>query len=174
MDKISFDTHIKNKGELNNMKKINVLYLAFCIILVGLASGCFGGNKKEPVLNDVMAEMGKSSQLDDMVPLTENDLSDYYGIEIDSVKQFAAKVHGSGIRSDEIVLIEAVDPENAQSIKEKLELRYQSKINENASYNPTELAVVEKCKVNINGNYVDMIISPEVETLSEIYNNSFK
>lgn len=153
---------------MKNIKKLlGVGIMSFCV-------GCSSANTKEVNLNDVMSKMGSEVSMEGMIEFTKNDLSDYYGIEEENVKQFSARVHNSGIKSDEIVLIEASDSKNAEIVKDKLQERYQSKVNENSSYNPTELAVIEKCKVSTNGNYVSMIVSPEVEKLEKVYNDSFK
>ena len=142
--------------------------------LIAFCSGCSSGSTKEVNLDDVISKMGEEVSMEGMIEFTKSDLSDYYGIEEDSIKQFVGRVHDSGIKSDEIVLIEATDSKNAEIVRDRLQERYQSKVNENSSYNPTELAVIEKCKVSMNGNYVSMIVSPEVEKLEKIYNDSFK
>lgn len=153
------------------MKKFLAFIMAISIAVMFV--GC-GKSQKSTDLTKVMKEMEEKVSLDNMMDLTKEDLFDYYGIVEDDIVQFAAKINDSGVKADEIVMVEAKDTNAAQRIKEKLDGRYQSKINENTNYNQEALEVIQKCKVDIKGNYVSMLVSPEVETLEKIYNNSFK
>ena len=42
------------------------------------------------------------------------------------------------------------------------------------SYQPEEYAMLQECKVQQNGNYVSLIVSPQHEELEKIYTDSFK
>lgn len=153
------------------MKKIVVSVLS--LILAAVLVGC-SEKPKDVNLKNVMSEIESTVSLDNMADLSMEDLLDYYGIVENDVVQFVAKVNTSGIKSDEIVIIQAKDSDATARVKEKLDARYQSKINENTNYNIDELAVVEKGKVSVNGDYVSMIVSSEVDKITEIYNNAFK
>lgn len=106
--------------------------------------------------------------------LTSDDLMPNYGISPDDVKQFAAYVDSTGIKGDEIIFLEGKDAEAAKRIKEKLDARYKQKEVEMKDYLPEEFAVLKKCSVNQNGNYVSMIVSPQYEELNKIYNDAIK
>lgn len=63
----------------------------------------------------------------DMMDLAKEDLTTNYDIAADDIKQFAAYVDTTGIKADEIVLVEAVDGEAAKRIKDCLDTRYQQR-----------------------------------------------
>ena len=155
------------------MKKIASLLLVLVLALSVTACGG-GGSTKEADLTKVMSDMKVKITNTDMMDLAKEDLTTNYDIAADDIKQFAAYVDTTGIKADEIVLVEAVDGEAAKRIKDCLDTRYQQKEVENKDYLPEQYAIIEKCNVTMDGNYVSMIVSPDAETLTEIYNSAIK
>ncbi|NLG93361.1 MAG: DUF4358 domain-containing protein [Clostridiales bacterium] len=153
------------------MKKFLSLLLAAAIVLS--LSAC-GASTKQADLKKVMADMKAKIENQEMMDLTTDDLMPNYGISADDVKQFAAYVDSTGIKGDEIIFLEGKDAEAAKRIKEKLDNRYKQKEVEMKDYLPAEFAVLKKCSVNQNGNYVSMIVSPQYEELNKIYNDAIK
>ena len=151
-----------------------------CIALIAvlaLALTACGGKKEEaaPAAEVKLADLLTSFKLDEeMMTLTEADMSDIYGIEAADMKQFAAAVNGSGIKADEIVLVEAVDSDAAGRVKQALDNRLQSKLNELENYLPEEYAVAKACSVNATGNFVSMIVAPNAADLVKLYQQSVK
>ena len=153
------------------MKKFLSLLLAVTM-LCSLAA-C-GGGTKQADLSKVMADMKAKITNKEMMDYSAEDLMPNYGIDSADVKQFAAYVDSTGIKGDEIIFLEGKDSDAAKRIKEKLDARYKNKENEMKDYLPEEYAVLKKCGVNQNGNYVSMIVSPQYEELNEIYNAAIK
>ena len=79
----------------------------------------------------------------------------------------------SGIKCEEVVLIEAVDSDAAKTVKEQLDKRMEAKLAQNKDYLPEQYAIIQKCSVEQDGNYVSMIVGAEHEKLTEIYHNAF-
>lgn len=153
------------------MKKFLSLLLAMAM-LCSLAA-C-GGGTKQADLSKVMADMKAKITNKEMMDYSAEDLMPNYGIDSADVKQFAAYVDSTGIKGDEIIFLEGKDSDAAKRIKEKLDARYKNKENEMKDYLPEEYAVLKKCGVNQNGNYVSMIVSPQYEELNGIYNAAIK
>ncbi len=153
------------------MKKFLSLLLAMAM-LCSLAA-C-GGGTKQADLSKVMADMKAKITNKEMMDYSAEDLMPNYGIDSADVKQFAAYVDSTGIKGDEIIFLEGKDSDAAKRIKEKLDARYKNKENEMKDYLPEEYAVLKKCGVNQNGNYVSMIVSPQYEELNAIYNAAIK
>ena len=152
-----------------------------CIALIAvlaLALTACGGKKETaaPAAEVKLADVLKSFNLSEegMLNLSETDMSDIYGIEAADMKQFAAAANNSGIKADEIVLVEAVDADAAGRVKQALDNRFQSKLNELENYLPEEYAVVKACSVEISGNFVSMIVAPNAADLVKLYNSSVK
>jgi hypothetical protein len=130
---------------------------------------------KEVSIPQIMDQLAKEYGLEEgMLVLTEDDLLELYGIESADVKQFAARLRLESIQADEIVLIEATDGKAAERVKEMLDNRYQSKLNETRDYLPDEFAKIEKCKVMQNGNFVSMIVCAEAEKAVGDYEKALK
>ena len=149
--------------------------LCLCMtLLVMLGVTACSSSQKTADLPKVMEDMNASMEKKDMMDLDESDLMSYYGIEASQVKQFAVYIDSTGIKGDEIILIEGIDADAAKSIKEKIDARYQEKENTMKTYQPEEYAVLKKSKVEQNGNYISLIVSPQGDDLKEIYNKAFQ
>ena len=85
------------------------------------------------------------------------------------ISEYAGGVNGSGVNQEEIVLVKAADDTNAAAIKEKLDNRFNSKLNQNKNYNAEQAKMIEGCKVEQNGLYVSMIVSDNAEQITKIY-----
>ena len=149
--------------------------LCLCMtLLVMLGVTACSSSQKTADLPKVMEDMKAIMENKDMMDLDESDLMSYYGIEASQVKQFAVYIDSTGIKGDEIILIEGIDADAAKSIKEKIDARYQEKENTMKTYQPEEYAVLKKSKVEQNGNYISLIVSPQGDDLKEIYIKAFQ
>ena len=158
------------------MKKLSALLLAL-LLVVGLAA-CSGSNSgtegKSADLTKVMDDMKAVLENKEMMDLGKDNLLQNYGIDPESVKQFAVYIDSTGLKGDEIILLEAKDEEAAKTVKEMIDARYQQKEITMKSYQPEEYAMLKECKVQQNGNYISLIVSPQHEELEKIYNEAFK
>lgn len=154
------------------MKRIWCIVMAMAVLLL---TACAGQTVKQVELSAVMDSLAGKYGLDEgMLELTEMDLMDLYGIDSALVKQYEARIRLESIQADEIVLIEATDAKAAAQVKEQLEARYQTKLNETRNYLPDEFAKIEKCKVAQHGNYVSMIVCAEAEAAVAEYEKALK
>lgn len=148
--------------------------LCLCIaLIVMLGVTACSASQKTAELPKVMEDMKTVLENKDMMDLDESDLMSYYGIDASQVKQFAVYIDSTGIKGDEIILIEGTDADAAKAIKEKIDARYQEKENTMKTYQPEEYAVLKKSKVEQNGNFVSLIVSPQGDDLKEIYSKAF-
>ena len=154
------------------MKKL--LSLLLSVILLCSFTACTGASAKQADLAKVMTDMKAKITNKEMMDLSKEDLMANYGIEPADVKQLAAYVDSTGTKGDEIILLEGKDADAAKRIKEKLDTRYRQKEVEMKDYLPAEYAVLKKCSVTQDGNYVSMIVSPQYEELQKIYNAAIK
>ncbi len=154
------------------MKRLIGIVMTLALLML---SACSSQPAKEISLEDVMNGLsGKYSLEEGMLRLTADDLLDLYGIQTADVKQFEARMKLESIQADEIVLIEAADSAAAKRVKEMLDARYQTKLNEARDYLPDEYAKIEKCSVKQNGNFVSMIVHADAEAIMKEYEDSLK
>lgn len=153
------------------MKRIKQLLTILFVMLI--FSGC-AASVQDVDLGQVMEEMEKQVTLSEMIELDESDLTDMYGIQPEDVKQFQGKILSDGLNPDELALVEAKDADAASRIQKALEQRLTNKGNEAKNYNPEGYALIQKCSVQVTGNYVCMLVSPEYEKLNSIYGSFIK
>ncbi len=155
------------------MKKLIPILL--CAIMLFSFTACGGSTAtKQADLPKVMDDMKAKLTNTEMMDLSKEDLMPNYGIDEGDVKQFAAHVDSTGIKGDEIIIAEGKDADAAKRIKEKLDARYKQKEVEMKDYLPEEYAMLKKCTVKQDGNYVSMIVSPQYEDLNKIYDAAIK
>ena len=173
------------------MKKIlSVLSILLVTVMMLSLFGCTDDSGKsdkngsdkndaaEIVLTDVLADINDefSVPLENMLTLEKaEDLEDYYRIAPADVKQFAAQTT-KNVATDvtEIILVEAVDEEAAQRVFDLLQFRYDSQRDQCASYSAELLAIINKCTVEINGNFVSLIMDANAKDMVKYYHSCFE
>lgn len=140
------------------------LIAALCLLL----SAC--SKPDTASLSEVFTQMKSAVALSEMVEFSSvSDLDRFYGIAAENVADFAGGINSSGVQQEEIVLIKATGADAAQRVYNALTNRLNAKLSENKDYNPEQYAMIEKCSVDINDDYVSMIISGNAEDLKAIY-----
>ena len=147
----------------------------FCIVSMIICLFC-SCTTKEADLSVVLDKINSSCNLSGLTQIADaNDLNSYYGIEPDDVKQFAAEIdENSSDAPVEIVMVEAKDSTAAQNVSAKLANRYNAIYNMYASYNKEQLAVVEKCQVTTDGNFVTLIVSDKAQSMLDVFYSYIK
>ena len=64
------------------------------------------------------------------------------------------------------------DAATADKVAALAQSRLQAKAEESASYSPEQYAVVQKAQLLRSGNYLALIVSPQVETLSQLFKSA--
>ena len=155
------------------MKKIFCAVLILMVITAVLG-GCSGKSADlKAVMNDINTGLADTTDLKELTDVSE--LQSYYFIEPEDVKQFAAEIKtDSSAAPCEIVLVEAKDDAAAENIRTALERRYNSLVNQYASYSPAFLELVKGCGVSQNGTFVTMIIAENYDALIKTVNESLQ
>ncbi len=129
----------------------------------------------DTALADVYAQIKSCVTLPEMIELDAVDkLERYYGITADMIADYAGGIDSSGVGQDEIVIIKADSEEQVETIKEKLQVRYDSKLSQNENYNAEEAEKIRNCSVESSGLYVYMIISNDVDQITQIVTDAIK
>lgn len=152
-------------------KRLMALALALCLVLL---CACGAKAEKSSDLNALKADILSHMDPDDVMELNADDILELYGIQVADVKQCVALIAKESLNSDEVLLFEAVDDAAAKRILEKLNNRYQAKLNETKDYLPDEYTKISACKVEQSGRYIAMIVSADAEELNKLYKDSFK
>ena len=145
------------------MKKIIAIVMALVLVF---AAGCGAQGGK-------VAEMDMQAVYDSMIPtmpemllMDESMMLNFCGIKAENCKQAVVAVCSDGLRADEIWLIEANDAAALKELQSLAEGRLTRKGEESITYSPEQYAVVEKAQLIRSGNYVLLIVSPDVDALT--------
>lgn len=124
-----------------------------------------------PVFKYLYDEMLAAEVLPEMMEFPESMVLDFYGIEEADYDQAIFYQSYDSMLADEVVLISAVDDAAASRVEEMLNARLEAKAEEAKGYSPEQFAIIEKCSVVREGEFVALIVSPEKDTLVEIFKN---
>lgn len=141
------------------------------MLLVLVLAGC-GSAVKEVNLEQLYTDL-ESVGMPAMVKLQSSMMLDFYGIQEADVKQAIVTVCSDGLRADEVWLLEAVDADAAARLKGLAENRLKQKDAESVTYSPEQNTIVKKALLLVEGNYVIMITSPDVEAMTAKVNAAF-
>ena len=154
------------------MKKMISLLLALALMLTLAACG---GKAEEPVSIDVKALYESYGQyMPDMFFPDEDTMMNFLGISVEDCVQYQVAICAEGMRADEVWLMEAKDAAALENLKELAETRVQAKLDETVSYAPDQYVVVEKAVILTNGNYLALLISPDVDALKADFEAAFQ
>lgn len=145
------------------MKRILAIILS-ALLLLSLAACGGSGTAKSADLNALYDTL--TASMPQMLRMDETTMLNFQGIEIADCAQSAVAICAEGLRTDEIWLIEAKDEAALEKIKTLAEGRLKAKAEETVSYSPDQYAVVEKAKLLTEGNYLFLLVSPDVDTLA--------
>lgn len=152
------------------MKKIIAIALALVLVF---AAGC--GQSGKVAQMDMQAVYDSMiPNMPEMLPMDESMMLNFCGIKAENCKQAVVAVCSDGLRADEIWLIEANDATALKELQDLAEGRLTRKGEESITYSPEQYEVVQKAQVITAGNYLAVIVSPDVDALADIFNNAAK
>ena len=146
------------------MKRYFALILAIAMLCM---AGC-GGDTAPTQVEANMADVYKSieAKLPEMTQMNENMALNFCGVDVTQCKQAVMYVCSDGLRADEIWLIEANDAATADKIENLAKTRLANKGDESITYSPEQYEVVQKAALIRNGNYVALVVSPDVDAVA--------
>ena len=147
------------------MKRFLCVIAVITVLAVTL---CACGQAAKP-LSEIFEKRKTDYNITDMLEYKSADDLSRYGIKAEDVEESAGGVNKTGVNQEEIVLVKTKDAEAAKRVQDALSKRLESKLNETKNYNPEQYAIVEKCSVDVDGNYVSMIISSNAEAMKKDY-----
>lgn len=154
------------------MKRILALLLAAALLLA--LAGCSGKKTSEaPVdLKNVYQQM--QEKLPRMMELDETMQLNLLGIRSEDCAQAVVAIFADGLQADEVWLLEAKDAAALERLTEKANSRVAAKLDETEFYLPEQYAVVKQAQLITRGNYLALLISPDVEALQTIFETGVK
>lgn len=146
-----------------------VISLIFVLAMLFLA-GCGGDTTESSVKFDVaQVYTALEKTLPDMVAMDAEMMLNFCGIDTADCAQAVVYVSSDGLLADEIWLIEAKDADALKRLETLAKNRLERKGEESITYSPEQYKVVQNAQLLLNGNYLALIVSPDVDTLVKDY-----
>ncbi len=172
MDINAKDIYSKNKRDTK--KKKNTLMIAMVSLVALLVAACAGGGAANVNPSEAYADMSKNVSMPEMMEIPSSIVLDYYGIRIEDYSEAVFYMSADSLLADEVVIVNAVDADAAKRIKDKLEVRLNQKLMSAQDYSPEQYEIIRKCKVRIDGMTVAMLVSPDIEGITSVYERHLK
>ena len=153
-------------------RNICILLIACVLLLAGCTPQTPEQTEPAAVLDMQQIYLSFTPHMPEMISMDDAMLLNYCGVETVDCIQSVAAICSDGLRTDEIWLIEAKDTAAADKIAALAQSRLQAKAEESISYSPEQYAVVQKAQLLRSGNYLALIVSPQVETLSQLFKSA--
>ncbi len=155
------------------MKKLCLLLAACMTFLLFAGCGTKPATAAEPdiALDTVMEDILAQVDMPDMMPLTAENLLDYYGLDAAEIADSAVCVNSNGYAKEEIVLLRAVDESRVAGIADKLNLSLEDAAAQMQNYLPDQYAMIQKSAVEHSGTYVWLFVSENNAQMQEIWNS---
>lgn len=161
------------------MKKFISLLIA--IIIAFSFAACSPDNAEQSQDNDaVTVDLAavKANMIEQLSPVEPIDLQtesllDLYGINAEDVAESACYTTMDGVFPEEVIMVKATDQDALARIEEKMNTRIDAVKVQSQNYDAENYAIAQKCEVQKNGNYIAMFLSPEYDTLTQIFNSYF-
>ncbi len=147
--------------------------LALALMLLCALAGCGAKDSGSDVQMDVQSVYDSMvSVMPEMLVMDEMMMLNFCGIEAEMCEQAVVSVCFDGLRADEVWLIEAKDADTLEKLEALAKSRLERKGEESITYSPEQYEVVQKAEVITAGNYLAVLVSPDVTELVEIFNEA--
>ncbi len=160
------------------MKKYIALILA--LVLAFSFAGCSGNKNEEEApaasinVEDVYASIESAVEMNEMTILEDDMILNLLGIEAEKTVQLKVAIaKHADLLADEIWLVEAVDEAAAAEIVELANTRLELQAAASMTYSPEQYEIVNKAEIITQGNFVALIVSPDVADIVPVVNEAF-
>ena len=156
-------------------KKKNSLALALISLVAVLATACTSA-APAAVVNpaEAYAAISAGVEMPEMMEIPSAIVLDYFGIQSADYSDAVFYICADSLLADEVVIVNAVDDDAAKRIKEKLDVRLNQKMVSAQGYSPEQYEIIRKCEVRVDGKTIAMLVSPDVENMTKIYEEQLK
>lgn len=148
-------------------------FIAILVLLTLTLSLAACGKAEEAKAVDLAAVYeGFSEILPEMLVLDGDTRVNFLGIEEEDCLQVVTAVSDTGLKADEVWLIQAKDDAAMTRLQELAQTRLQAKQDELEFYLPEEYLVAKEGKILTSGHYLALLISPDVDTMAAAFESA--
>ena len=147
--------------------------IAFTVFVSLILCACGSEPAVSADLNALYEKLSSAEGMNELVSVPAEKGLIFFGIDPADCVQEITAICTDSLLADELWLIEAKDEAAAQRIEALAKQRLAQKGEELKSYLPEQYKAVEMAKLERRGTYVILLVSPAVDRLSALVNDSF-
>jgi hypothetical protein len=144
----------------------------FFAVLAVLIAGCSKQENELPAPSVLYSAVESAAELSDMIEFSSDELLDLTGISVGQYTEAVAYQTGLGMLPNEVIIVRAIDGENAADIETKLKKRLDYKKKSSEVYLTENLPIIEKGVVRRDGLTVALIVAVDVDSAIKAYENA--
>lgn len=155
------------------MKKIIAAALC-CLMLFMTLTGC-GSSKKTLDLDAFSKDaLSKGSFNDELIPLSDKVVADYYDLSFDGLEAYRVYVSSSSATASEFAVFKCSGEAALKAAKAAVEMRIADQISNYENYRPDEKFRLDNALIETSGNYLLFVVSDNNETIQKLFNDALK
>lgn len=124
--------------------------------------------KETKSVDEIYSEITQSVELISPVEMDDEFISNYYGIEPDTLEEYVFSMSEEATSAETVVIMKAKDEAAVSDIEAALNTVIDEKRAEMENYLPEQFEIVDKSSVSSKGNYVWLVISQNQDAILEI------
>ena len=146
--------------------------LMVCALALCLFTACSGGTTEAKPVADIYKQIEETVTLPELIDSDSNYIKNYYALDTADFEEYVFKSSADMMKADTIILIKAKDTDTVKKVEEQLGLILEQLKKENENYNPSEYEIINKGQLASKGNYVYLVISPDVDAIVNVINQN--
>lgn len=149
-----------------------ILSSIIVLILTGCSSKKTTG--RAPSISDIDEKIKETVDISNMDIGDSKKLEKLYDVDVEDLEDFILYTPSTNIEANEIAILKVKDSNKIDDIKDKLMKRAEKQGDIFKDYLPDEYFLIEKYVLKAKDNYILFIISEDVETIEDIFDEFFK
>ena len=153
--------------------RIASLVLALCMV-VSLFTACTAAPDNSNIAAaEVYDALMSKVEFPEMLSLDAGGLVSLLGIDDSLYTEAVAYIPLTAVSGKMVFIVKATDSAAAATLAEKLESYRAGVLAQMNNYLPDEYRIASACKVETVGNYATLFISPDANSMTDLFNSKF-
>lgn len=119
-------------------------------------------------VKDIYGEISQTVALNSPMLVPDDFILNYYGIDVSTLDEYVFSMSEAAISAETVVILKARDGGDTAGLSASLQTVIDQKRSEMENYLPDQFQIVDKSSVQVQGNYVYLVISEQADAISRI------
>ncbi len=116
----------------------------------------------------IYEEIGQKVALNAPMVVPDDFIANYYGIDVSTLDEYVFSMSEAAISAETVVILKAKDSGSTGTLSAALQTVIDQKRSEMENYLPDQFQIVDKSSVQVQGNYVYLVISEQADAIRQI------